>query len=237
MENNLSLFMQNILGSGNLGITGLIISFLGGVLASVSPCSLSMLPIIIGYIGGYSKASPMKVFIQMVLFVIGSSIVFSAIGVLCALTGRVFISIAPSYFYLLIASVLLIMGLNIVGFLEFNIPVLIKQLPQSNAKNEFIFPIVLGAIFAFAGTPCSTPILASIMAMASASNNIGLSIVMLFLFSLGGGIVLIFAGLFTSFLKGLKQFAATSEIIIKVSGVLLIFSAFYIFYKIFSPLL
>ena len=29
-------------------------SFLGGVLASISPCSLAMLPLIVGYVGGYS---------------------------------------------------------------------------------------------------------------------------------------------------------------------------------------
>ena len=33
----------------------LIASFLGGVLASLSPCSLAMLPLIIGYVGGYAR--------------------------------------------------------------------------------------------------------------------------------------------------------------------------------------
>jgi cytochrome c biogenesis protein CcdA len=35
-------------------------SFLGGLVASVSPCSLSMLPLIIGYIGGYSNEKPLN---------------------------------------------------------------------------------------------------------------------------------------------------------------------------------
>ena len=46
-----------------------IMSFLGGLVASVSPCFLAMLPIIIGYIGGYSDAKPPKTLLQMIFFV------------------------------------------------------------------------------------------------------------------------------------------------------------------------
>lgn len=47
-------------------------SFIGGVVASISPCSLSILPLIIGYVGGYSEQKPLKTFVQMIFFVIGS---------------------------------------------------------------------------------------------------------------------------------------------------------------------
>ena len=63
------------------------------------------------------------------------------------------------------------------------------------------------------------------------------AVLMLFLFSLGQGLILIIAGVFTSSLKGLKSFSKISEYLLKFSGVLLIFSALYIYYKIFSPLL
>ena len=43
-------------------------SFLGGLISSISPCSLSMLPLIIGYIGGYSDAKPMRTLLQMIIF-------------------------------------------------------------------------------------------------------------------------------------------------------------------------
>lgn len=215
----------------------LVISFLGGVLASVSPCSLSMLPIIVGYVGGYSKETPIKTLVQMLFFVFGMSIVFSVIGVICAVTGRIFISVAPAYFILILASILMIMGLYILGVLDFRIPVFIKQLPQSSGKNVILYPILLGAVFALAGTPCSTPILAGIMTFASMSINIMFAVLMLFLFSLGQGVILIIAAVFTSVLKRLKNFSQVSELIIKFSGVLLILSSVYIFYKIFIGLL
>ncbi|MFA7658564.1 MAG: cytochrome c biogenesis protein CcdA [Candidatus Gastranaerophilaceae bacterium] len=237
MNNYLEMFSQGAAGSGHFGLIMLGVSFLGGLLASVSPCSLAMLPIIIGYVGGYSKGSPAKTFLQMLFFVFGSSLVFATIGVICAVTGKVFISFAPVYFILILASLLMVMGLNIMGLLDFNMPVIIKQIPQSSGKNMVLYPILIGAVFALAGTPCSTPILAGIMAFASMSTNILSAVLMLFMFSLGQGLILVIAGVFTSSLKGFKNFAYISEILLKLSGVLLILSSLYIFYKVFSPLL
>lgn len=237
MNNYLNLFTQSAAGTGHFQLILLAVSFLGGLLASVSPCSLAMLPIIVGYVGGYSQEKPIRTFIQMLFFVLGSSLVFSVIGVICAVTGKVFISFAPGYFIILLASLLMVMGLNVLGVLDFNIPVIIKQMPQGTGKNMFLYPILLGAVFALAGTPCSTPILAGIMSFASMSTNLTFAILMLFLFSLGQGLILVIAGVFTASLKGFKSFAFVSEILLKLSGVLLVLSSIFIFYKIFSPLL
>lgn len=237
MDSYITTLTQNMAHSGNFSLIMLAVSFLGGLLASISPCSLAMLPIIIGYVGGYSHESPIKILLQMIFFVFGSSLVFATIGVLCAVTGKVFVSFAPTYFILLLASLLLVMGLNIIGALDFSLPVIIKEIPQSSGKNMVLYPILIGAVFALAGTPCSTPILAGIMAFASLSTNILSAVLMLFMFSLGQGLILIIAGVFTSSLKGLKNFAHVSEVLLKLSGVLLVLSSIYIFYKIFSPML
>ncbi len=237
MENFLNVFSQGAASGSHFTLIMLVVSFLGGLLASVSPCSLAMLPIIIGYVGGYSHGSPAKILLQMLFFVFGSSLIFATMGVICAVTGKVFVSFAPSYFILLLASLLMVMGLNILGVLDFNMPVLIKEIPQSSGKNVVLYPILIGAVFAIAGTPCSTPILAGIMAFASMSTNILSAVLMLFMFSLGQGLILVIAGVFTSSLKGFKNFAHISEILLKFSGVLLILSAIYIFYKMFSPFL
>lgn len=211
-------------------------SFLGGLISSVSPCSLSMLPLIIGYIGGYSDEKPLKTLLQMIFFVIGASIVFSIIGIICALTGKIFVG--NPYFALVVASIILIMGLNILGILDFQLPVLIKEIPKNNFNNEFLYPILLGAVFALIGTPCSTPILASIMAFATMGAKISYAVVMLFLFSIGQGLILILAGFITSKLKNSgEKFYQISEIIMKISGVLLILVALYIYFKVFSAVI
>lgn len=231
MENLTALFT---------GETSLILlfglSFLGGLIASVSPCSLAMLPIIIGYVGGYSKEKPVTTFFQTLSFVFGTAIIFSIIGILCAVTGKVFIAFAGGYFGIVLAGIIMVMGLKLIGFLDFEMPVLIKELPTGKIQNNFLYPVLLGGTFALIGTPCSTPILAGIMAFASLSASIGQAILMLFLFSLGQGLILILAGVLTSRLKTWKNFYTVSDMLMKFSGLLLILSSMYIFYKIFLPL-
>lgn len=213
------------------------LSFLGGLIASISPCSLAMLPIIIGYVAGYSKEKPITTFLQICSFVLGTSVIFSIIGIICAVTGKVFIAFAGGYFAIILAAIIMIMGLKLVGILDFELPVLIKEMPQGKLENNFLYPFVLGGTFALVGTPCSTPILAGIMAFASLSANIINAIIMLFLFSIGQGLILILAAFLTSRLKSWKNFYTISDILLKCSGILLILSAIYIFYKIFAPFL
>jgi cytochrome c-type biogenesis protein len=129
------------------------------------------------------------------------------------------------------------MGLKILDVIDFELPVLIKEIPQNSVNNDFLYPLFLGVIFALIGTPCSTPILASIMGFTSISANVSQAIFMLFLFSIGQGLIFIFAGFLTSKLKSSKNFYKISEIIMKISGFLLILVALYIFYKIFGPIL
>ena len=232
MENFANLFTQQ----GSLPIL-FALSFLGGLIASVSPCSLSMLPLIVGYVGGYSDKTPLKTFVQMLFFVFGTAIVFSVIGVICALTGKVFVTFAGGYFGLIVASILMIMGLKLLGVLDFEMPVIIKEMPKNDGMNMYLYPVILGMVFALIGSPCSTPILAGIMAFASLSANIVHAIIMLFLFSLGQGLILIFAGFVTSGLKNWSGFYKFSEWLLKACGVLLVLASIYLFYKIFSPLI
>lgn len=212
-------------------------SFIGGILASISPCSLAMLPLIIGYVGGCSKETPKRTCIQLVCFIFGTSIVFSVIGIICAITGSVFANAFGAYFTLLMASLLLVIGLKILGILDFDMPVIIKAIPENKTRSLILYPILLGMLFALVGTPCSTPILAGIMAFAAIGKNLPIAILMLFLFALGQGIILILAGFFTSSIKNLKKFTNVTELIMKIGGVLLIFVALYLFYKTFIPLI
>ena len=236
MDNLVQIFSTNSTG---LGVWALMFaaSLAGGVIASISPCSLAMLPLIVGYVGGYSKETPLRTFVQLCFFIFGTAIVFSIIGIICAVTGSVFASTMGGYFTLIMASLLLVMGLKLTDILDFDMPVIIKAMPSNSTNSLFLYPILLGIAFALAGTPCSTPILAGIMAFAAMGKNLWAAVIMLFLFALGQGLILIVAGLFTSGVKNLKKFAGFSEILLKVSGVLLILVALYLYYKTFAPLI
>lgn len=234
MLEQLSTNLAQYLQSSQSIILFLLISFLGGVLSSISPCSLGMIPLIVGYVGGYGDKDRFKTFIQLSSFVLGLATVLSIIGIICALSGKVFVSFGGAYWVLFLASLILIFGLNLLGLIELNLSPLVKRIPKGNSASLFIYPFMVGSLFAFAASPCSTPILAGIMSFATLSKNLFLAGLMLFCFSLGQGIIVVLAGLFASFLKEIRNFAPISEILMKISGFLLILAAFLIYIKVFS---
>ena len=233
--------LAQILSNGNISemtwLLMFITAFFGGIIASVSPCSLAMLPLMIGYVGGCSKETPFRTFIQLSCFILGTAIVFTVIGIICAVTGSVFASALGGYFTLIMASLLLVIGLKITGILDFEIPVIIKSMPQNKTNSLILYPVLLGIAFALAGTPCSTPILAGIMVFAAMGKSLIASVIMLFLFAIGQGLILILAGIFTSAVKNIKKFSGITDKLMKISGWLIIFVSIYLYCKVFLPLI
>lgn len=235
MQEIISQFLVQI-QSGEFSYFLILASFLGGLLASLSPCTLGILPIIIGYVGGYDKEkNALKTLVQMLSFVLGLSVILSVIGVGCALCGRVFMALGGQYWVLFMASLIMIFGLNLLGAVEIPVPNFVKQMPKSNGASLFVYPFILGFLFALASTPCSTPILASIMSFATLSKDILLSAVLLLAFSLGQGIIIILAGVFTSLIKNIRGVNKYSGYFMKLCGILLVIASLILYLKVFSP--
>ena len=219
---------------GHFSLLLLLASFLGGILSSLSPCTLGILPLIISYVAGYGKEKPSKTFVQMVSFVLGLAVIMSIMGALSLLLGRTITALGGDWWVLVVASLLMVLGLNLLGFLDITFPTLVKKMPKGNAQSLFLYPFLLGLVFAFASTPCSTPILVGIIGFASISHNILYAVLLLFLFALGQGIVIILAGVFTSFVKNMRRFSQINEILMRGSGILMILCSIVIYYKVFS---
>ena len=237
MEN---FFSQLSGGEINFATAGWIIyllSFLGGVITSVSPCSIGLLPVIVSFVIGKreeTEVNHLRSVIQIFFFMLGLALTLTAVGVFCALTGKIFGSQAGPYWGLIMAGLIMIFGLHMLEIIEIPIPVIVKTLPQNKNNNLILYPMLIGGMFAFATTPCSTPILAGILAYASIKANILNAAILLFLFSIGQGMILVIAGLFTSLFKQLLKLNKISGILLKISGVILVLTSLFIYAKIFE---
>jgi len=209
-----NLLMQN--GLNNPGPFTIFLVFSAGLLTSLGPCSLSLLPITIAYIGGTEKN-------KFKLISFSGGVVFSlvALGAASGFLGKIYGQI-PAYYTSIVALIAIIMGLNLLGILKFQFPngpdikIVKDKIPT------FIAPFAIGATFGLASSPCITPVLATLLAWVSQAKNPTISIIFLFFFGIGQVTPLIVAG---ATAENLKQFLALrkfSQIIPTLSGIFLV---------------
>lgn len=234
MEEKLLQILETSLN--NKPLWAIFIAFLGGIISSISPCVLSILPIIIGYIGGYSENKTSKAFTQSLLFVLGLTITLTIVGLIAALAGKVIGSFIGPMWYILLAVISIIMGLSLLEVFYIRFPTLIKDMPQ-NKYGKIFSPIILGMAFGLIATPCSTPILIALVSYVAYQGSIVFGTIMLLAYAFGHGIILLLCGTFTGILKEIGFLRKWTSYITKISGILLILIGIYlIIYGLFPSL-
>ncbi len=177
-----------------------LFALVAGIISFTSPCVLPLIPSYLSYVSGLpiGELSERKgralILRSTTSFVVGFTLVFTALGASSTLFGSLLIRHLP--LILRIAGVFIIVfGLAMTGL--FRIPLLLGQHRIDLAK----IPkgprgaILLGMAFAFGWTPCIGPILATILAVASTSRTVVWGALLLALYSLGLGIPFILLGL------------------------------------------
>lgn len=153
--------------------------FLGGLISFFSPCILPVLPVYIGILSGEEKKGKVikigSVNIQVVkliktiLFVLGISVVFLIIGFGAGVLGQVF---QGKYFYPVIGSIVVLLGLHQTGVLKLSFLEREKKIHLKNTpRNEYLSAFLLGLLFSFGWSPCLGPIMFSVFALSSAEGQ------------------------------------------------------------------
>ncbi|HID0814460.1 TPA: cytochrome c biogenesis CcdA family protein, partial [Clostridium botulinum] len=102
---------------GNNVLLALLISFLGGIISSFSPCILSSLPLIIGYVNKYGRDDKKTAFKYSLFFSLGIIITFTSLGIISSLVGKFFTS-GGKLWYLLLGVAMIFVGLQLIGVIE-----------------------------------------------------------------------------------------------------------------------
>ncbi len=199
-------------------LPALALVFLGGLVTSISPCILSMVPLMVSYIGGYDQGPRSRGFMLSLSFVSGLAVTFAILGFIAAAFGRIFGQVGDFWYYLL-AGVALIMGLQLLGVLTFNLPGL-KKVSARKARPGG--SLVMGMLFGLVASPCATPVLAVIITYAAVQAEPFYGSGLLFIYGMGHGIPLLAAGTFTGMAKNLPRISHYTHYLSYVSGVVLI---------------
>jgi len=226
-------------------------AFIAGVLSFVSPCVLPLIPGYLSYISGVSleemrgmsggavavrpsPAAQRQVLITSLFFVLGFSLVFVALGASATFLGA-FLMQRLTVLGKIAGVLIIIFGLHTMGVFKIEWLLQEKRV-QTNKKPAGLFGAMLvGIAFAFGWTPCIGPILAAILAVASAQETVSEGIRLLAVYSLGLAIPFLLTALainqfFTAFAK-IRRYYHAIEV---VSGVMMVVIGVLIFTNRFT---
>ncbi len=205
----------------HLSLLSVGIIFTAGLFTSLSPCMLSMLPITIGYIGGYETKSRLQAAAQSTWFALGLATTLAGLGILAAFVGKVYGQVGIGL-PIIVSVIAILMGLNLLDALPLQLPSfgslewISKDLPEG-VRSYFI-----GLTFGVVASPCSTPVLATLLAWIATTQDLILGGVLLISYTAGYVAPLILAGTFTAAIKKLLELRRWSGWINPVSGALLV---------------
>ena len=217
MARNSEQLLNN--GLNDLGPLTLFIVFFAGLLTSLGPCSISLLPITVAYLAGFQDNQ--NPFIRSISFCSGIVISLVVLGLISGLLGGIYGQL-PDFFPSFIGFVAILMGLNLIGFIKIPLP----NGPDPNFWKEKVpsslAPISAGLAFGLASSPCTTPVLAVLLAWIAQNGTPLTGTVLLAFFGFGQVVPLFIAGTFAASIPNLLALKPISKWIPAISGLALI---------------
>lgn len=205
--------------------------FLAGLVASASPCTLIIFPLIISYVGGYAAGDIRKSALYALLFSLGLAITYTVLGAIAALTGSLLGDVGGYWRYLLAAAAVLV-GLNMVGLVQLNLP----TTGVSRIKQKGLFgALFLGLLFGLASSPCATPVLALVLAYVASTRNLFYGVSLLFVYALAYMATIFAAGVSAgaaAALLGSARFQKVSALLQKGAGLVFILAGIYFLFML-----
>ena len=199
------------------------LAFFGGLIASISPCILALLPVNLSYIGTLKIESRWDAFTKAGLFVLGSVTILSLFGLASSFAGAVMVEYR-GYINIAVGLIMGIMGLWLMGVIKIPLPQMNVPVPKAAG------PYGVGLTFALVSSPCASPVLFAVLAAAAATGSQLLATLTMVSYALGYTMLIFLASLFTGLAKQSNNLLKHSEGIILFGSLALILTgAYYLF--------
>jgi cytochrome c-type biogenesis protein len=219
-------------GAGWLAIPAALV---WGILSIVlSPCHLTSVPLVIGYINRGQAPSARRGVWTATFFAVGVLVTLAMVGGLALAAGRL-MGQTGIWGNIVVAMVLLAVGLYLLGLLR--LPAGLTS-PEVHPRRDALGALILGLVMGLALGPCAfaylAPVLAVVFGMSGLSLTVGAG--MLLAFAIGHSAVILLMGAFAGLLGKVLSWNERSKaalVLRKVCGALLVVGAAYLIYRTF----
>ncbi len=200
---------------------GLLLAFLAGGVNSLSPCCLAMTPAFVAHLAGVEAeaATRRQVVGHALLYIVGFSMVFVAIGAGVGLAGVALADERP-ILWKVGGSVVIAFGLVQVGLLR--VPLLQRSFiapTPCRIATGYGRSLVVGATYSLAWTPCLGPVLGAILTSALVFGDFWQGVLLLSAFALGMAIPHLGTALAMNRITALQRFVRRHALAVeRVSG-------------------
>jgi len=205
---------------------GLLVSFSAGLLSFLSPCVLPLVPSYVTFITEMSleevRTARLTALVHALLFVLGFSLIFIALGATASVLGRV-LFVARAWIARIGGALIIVFGLYLLG--AFNVRLLSqdKRVHLADKPLGYLGTVVVGVAFGAGWTPCIGPILGSILIYSSSTADLHRGLLLLTAYSAGLAIPFIVAALaIDRFLAAFARYRGAMKWVNRVGGVVLI---------------
>jgi cytochrome c-type biogenesis protein len=196
--------------------------FAGGLLTSLGPCSLSLLPVTLAYLAGFD-AEAARPWLRSLSFCAGIVASLVLLGLASGALGRIYGQV-PGLIPTLVAVLAVVMGLNLLGLLRLPLP----SGPDPERWRQRVppaaAPLAAGLAFGLAASPCTTPVLAVLLAWIAQAGAPLAGVLLLTAFAAGQVLPLLLAGTAAAWVPRLLALRALGQWVPPVSGAVLLIS-------------
>lgn len=209
-----------------------ILALVAGVLTSFTPCSLSSVPLIIGYVGGVGEKNTKKAFALSAVFSFGTAITFVALGIIATSAGKL-MGTSSALWYMILGILMVLMALQTWEIYNF-IPSV--NLISKNKKKGFIGAFIAGILGGIFSSPCSTPVLIVLLAIIAGQNSMLWGILLMLLYSVGHSTLVMIVGTSIGLVQKIKsndKYKMTSTVLKIIMGALILLIGLYMFWLAF----